>query len=52
GEPNRNKVTTGKRNKVREIAETKMADLNAASVGAVRRMVEGTARSMCIVIED
>ena len=40
------------RDKVREIAESKMADLNAASVEAAMRMVEGTARSMGIVIED
>lgn len=52
GEPNRNKVATVKRDKVREIAETKMPDLNAASVEAAMRMVEGTARSMEIVIED
>ncbi len=52
GEPNRNKVATVKRDKVREIAETKMPDLNAASVEAAMRMVEGTARSMGIVIED
>ncbi|WGE38996.1 50S ribosomal protein L11 [Bacillus stercoris] len=52
GEPNRNKVATVKRDKVREIAETKMPDLNAADVEAAMRMVEGTARSMGIVIED
>ena len=52
GEPNRNKVATVKRDKVREIAETKMPDLNAASVESAMRMVEGTARSMGIVIED
>jgi large subunit ribosomal protein L11 len=52
GEPNRNKVATIKRDKVREIAETKMPDLNAASIEAAMRMVEGTARSMGIVIED
>ena len=52
GEPNRKKVATLKRDKVREIAESKMADLNAASVEAAMRMVEGTARSMGIVIED
>jgi len=52
GEPNRNKVATVKRDKVREIAETKMPDLNAASVEAAMRMVEGTARSMGITIED
>lgn len=52
GEPNKKKVATLKRAKVREIAETKMQDLNAASVEAAMRMVEGTARSMGIVIED
>ena len=41
-----------KRDKVREIAETKMPDLNAATVEAAMRMVEGTARSMGITIED
>jgi len=52
GEPNKKKVATLKRAKVREIAELKMPDLNAASVEAAMRMVEGTARSMGIVIED
>lgn len=52
GEPNRKKVATIKRAKVREIAELKMPDLNAASVEAAMQMVEGTARSMGIVIED
>ncbi|GAD13858.1 50S ribosomal protein L11 [Geobacillus kaustophilus GBlys] len=52
GEPNRNKVATIKRDKVREIAELKMPDLNAASIEAAMRMIEGTARSMGIVIED
>ncbi|GEN31960.1 large subunit ribosomal protein L11 [Cerasibacillus quisquiliarum] len=52
GEPNRNKVATVKRDKVREIAELKMQDLNAADVEAAMRMVEGTARSMGITIED
>lgn len=51
-EPNKKKVATVKRTKVREIAEQKMPDLNAASVDAAMRMVEGTARSMGIVIED
>ena len=50
GEPNRKKVATLKRDKVREIAESKMADLNAASVEAAMRMVEGTARSMGITV--
>ncbi len=52
GEPNKKKVATVKRDKVREIAELKMPDLNAADVEAAMRMVEGTARSMGIVIED
>lgn len=52
GEPNRAKVATVKRAKVREIAEAKLPDLNAASVEAAMRMVEGTARSMGINIED
>lgn len=52
GVPNRNKVAKLGRDKVREIAESKMTDLNAASVEAAMRMVEGTARSMGIVIED
>jgi large subunit ribosomal protein L11 len=52
GEPNKKKVATVKRNKVREIAEQKMPDLNAANVESAMRMVEGTARSMGIVIED
>ena len=52
GEPNKKKVAKLGRDKVREIAESKMADLNAASVEAAMRMVEGTARSMGILIED
>lgn len=49
-EPNRKKVAKVPRNKVREIAEMKMKDLNAASVEAAMRMVEGTARSMGIEV--
>lgn len=52
GEPNRNKVATVSRDKVREIAELKMPDLNAADVEAAMRLVEGTARSMGIEIVD
>ena len=52
GEPNTKKVAKLGRDKVREIAESKMQDLNAANVEAAMRMVEGTARSMGIVIED
>ena len=52
GEPNKKKVAKLGRDKVREIAESKMQDLNAANVEAAMRIVEGTARSMGIVIED
>lgn len=52
GEPNKKKVATVKRAKVKEIAELKMPDLNAGSVEAAMRMIEGTARSMGIIIED
>jgi large subunit ribosomal protein L11 len=52
GEPNRTKVGKVNRKQVREIAETKMADLNAASVEAAMRMVAGTARSMGITVEE
>jgi len=52
GEPNKKKVAKVSRAKVREIAETKMPDLNAASLEAAMRMVEGTARSMGIDIVD
>ncbi|MTI80724.1 MAG: 50S ribosomal protein L11 [Firmicutes bacterium] len=50
GEPNRNKVAKVPRSKVKEIAELKMPDLNAADIEAAMRMVEGTARSMGIEI--
>jgi large subunit ribosomal protein L11 len=46
GEPNKQKVGTVSMEQVREIARTKMEDLNAASVEAAMRMVLGTARSM------
>ncbi|AIF50111.1 MULTISPECIES: 50S ribosomal protein L11 [unclassified Pelosinus] len=52
GEPNKKKVAKVSRDKVREIAEAKMQDLNAASVEAAMRMIEGTARSMGIDIVD
>jgi large subunit ribosomal protein L11 len=52
GEPNTKKVAKVSRAQVREIAESKMADLNAASVEAAMRMIEGTARSMGIDIID
>lgn len=52
GEPNRNKVGKVNKKQVREIAEMKMVDLNAASVEAAMSMVAGTARSMGITVED
>lgn len=48
--PNKQKVAKVSKDQVREIAETKMKDLNAASIEAAMRMVEGTARSMGIDI--
>ena len=51
GEPNKNKVGKIKRSQVEEIANKKMPDLNANSLAAAVKMVEGTARSMGIVIE-
>ncbi|MBD3335125.1 MAG: 50S ribosomal protein L11 [Candidatus Eisenbacteria bacterium] len=52
GEPNRNKVGKVTREQVREIAEMKKEDLNAATVEAAMRMVEGTGRSMGIEVEE
>ena len=52
GERNKTKVATIKTAQVREIAELKMNDLNAADVEAATRMIAGTARSMGIVVED
>lgn len=52
GEPNRRKVGTLPRAKVREIAEQKMPDLNANDVEAAMRIIEGTARSMGIEVTD
>lgn len=51
GEPNKVKVATVPRDKVKEIAELKMKDLNANDVEAAMRIIEGTARSMGIVVE-
>ena len=51
GEPNTKKVATVTSDQVREIAETKMEDLNAANVESAMRMVEGTARSMGFTVE-
>ena len=52
GEPNKKKVGKVSRAKAREIAESKMADLNAADGDAATKMIEGTARSMGIEITD
>lgn len=52
GEPNKNKVGKVTRAQVKEIAETKMPDLNANTVEAAVRLVEGTARSMGIEVTD
>jgi large subunit ribosomal protein L11 len=52
GEPNKTKVATLTLEQVREIAQTKMPDLNAASVDSATEMIKGTARSMGIVVED
>ena len=51
GEPNVDKVATVSKDDVREIAETKMKDLNAADIEAAMSMIEGTARSMGILVE-
>ena len=51
GEPNKTKVASVTRDQVKEIAELKMEDLNAADVEAAMRMVEGTARSMGITVD-
>ena len=51
GTPNKDKVAKVSADQVKEIAELKMEDLNAASLEAAVRMVEGTARSMGITVE-
>lgn len=52
GVPNKNKVATITKEQVQKIAETKMPNLNAASLEAAMSMIAGTARSMGIVVED
>ena len=52
GRPNKEKVATITKAQVREIAETKMPDLNAASIETAMSMVAGTARSMGITVVD
>jgi len=50
-EPHKENVGSVTRTQVREIAETKMADLNAADLSAAERIIEGTARSMGIEVK-
>jgi len=50
-EPNRIKVGKVNRDKVREIAQTKMVDLNAHTIEAAAKIIEGTARNMGLTIE-
>ena len=50
--PNKTKVASITKEQVRQIAETKMPDLNAASIEAAMSMIAGTARSMGITVED
>ncbi len=52
GVPNRNKVASITKDQIKEIAETKMRDLNAASIEAAMSMIAGTARSMGITVEE
>ncbi|SDZ84726.1 large subunit ribosomal protein L11 [Lachnospiraceae bacterium NK3A20] len=52
GEPNKTKVASVTKAQVKEIAEKKMPDLNAASVEAAMSMIEGTARSMGITVTE
>jgi large subunit ribosomal protein L11 len=50
GEPHKTKVATITRDQVREIAQTKMADLNANDIDAAEKIIAGTARSMGITV--
>ena len=52
GEPHKTKVASISRAQVREIAESKMADLNANDVDAAAKIIAGTARSMGITVTD
>lgn len=52
GVPNKTKVAVLKKDDLRKIAETKMPDLNAATVEAAMSMVAGTARSMGVTVEE
>ena len=52
GVPNKTKVASISKDKIREIAEMKMPDLNAGSIEAAMSMIAGTARSMGITVEE
>jgi large subunit ribosomal protein L11 len=52
GKPNKDKVGKVTSAQVREIAETKAADMTGSDVAAMIRSIEGTARSMGLVVED
>ena len=52
GRPNRDKVATITKAQLKEIAELKMPDLNAASIEAAISMIAGTARSMGVTVAD
>ena len=51
GEPHKTKVATVTRDQVREIAQTKMADLNATDLDQAEKIIAGTARSMGITVQ-
>ena len=52
GTPNKTKVAKISKEEIKKIAELKMSDLNAASIETAMSMIEGTAKSMGIVVED
>jgi large subunit ribosomal protein L11 len=52
GVPNKNKVATITKDQIKEIAELKMVDLNAATLEAAMSMIEGTCRSMGVVVQE
>ena len=52
GEPNKNKVGTVTMDQIKQIAETKMPDLNAADIENAMMQIKGTARSMGIIVEE
>ena len=52
GVPNKTKVATITKDQVRQIAEQKMPDLNAANIDTAMSMIAGTCRSMGVVVED